>query len=466
MRYTLTIRGSQREQLEHILLRDDGREGAAYLLCGRADIVADPWTGSGARRFFVREVLPVAEVVSSSATDVTWRTADYVRLTARCEQEGLAIFIAHSHPKGSDQFSEVDDANEARLFPYALDKLGDVAIVGSILMRYDKSLIGRVWLGEPIRNAKLDSIFTIGGRWILEGQQTSTLRATLDRQARALGSRFNDSVNRLRIGVIGCGATGSAAAVLLARLGVGKLVLFDADHVDVTNLHRLHGAGQSDADAGRNKADVLCDTIAALGLGCNVRSLQSFVEQDETRDAIRSCDVILSCTDDHFGRAVLSRVAYFYLIPVIDVGVILHLRKDQTGLSHVEGRATVMQPGTPCLFCREVITPEGVRADQTRRRDPEQYERLKAEGYIVGGGDPSPAVITFTTETASIGVTELIQRLTHFRGADGNADQRFRHFLDGEDSKAGRPSLPTCRVCGSDRYWAMGDLDPFLDMSL
>ncbi len=45
MRYTLTIRESHRDALESMLLRDDGREGAAYMLCGTARIREDPWSG-------------------------------------------------------------------------------------------------------------------------------------------------------------------------------------------------------------------------------------------------------------------------------------------------------------------------------------------------------------------------------------------------------------------------------------
>ena len=40
-----------------------------------------------------------------------------------------------------------------------------------------------------------------------------------------------------------------ATAVLLARLGVGQLALFDDDIVEVTNLNRLHGSRRADADA-------------------------------------------------------------------------------------------------------------------------------------------------------------------------------------------------------------------------
>lgn len=467
MRFTLTLRDHHRTQLESFLFRHSNREAAAYLVCGLARIPQDPWTGSGSRRLLVRDVIPVNEIVSQSATHVTWKTDDYVRLAAQCEREGNTLLIAHNHVAAVDWFSEIDDKNEKRLFPYALDKLGDGAIVGSVLMRGDRSLAARVWMDAPLRSQRVDLISTIGDTWRVESLSAKEHhRETLHRQELALGRAFNDTLGGLRIGIVGCGATGSAAAMLLARLGVGYIVLFDADIVDVTNLHRLHGATQTDADAGRKKAEVLRDAIAALGLGCKVRAVTQFVESDDARDSLRSCDIIFSCTDDHLGRAVLNRLAYFYLIPVIDVGVVLRLHDNTRMLSHVDGRVTVLQPDAPCLLCREVLNPRKIAGDAARRGDPEAYERLKAEGYIIGGGEPSPAVITFTTETASMGVTELIQRLTQFRGENGHANQRHRHFLDGEDSTGGSAAQSACRICGRTNHWGRGDCEPFLEMSL
>ena len=37
--------------------------------------------------------------------------------------------------------------------------------------------------------------------------------------------------------------------------------------------------------------------------------------------AEKACDVIFGCIDDHDGRLLLNRLVYFYLIPVIDMGL-------------------------------------------------------------------------------------------------------------------------------------------------
>jgi molybdopterin-synthase adenylyltransferase len=41
-----------------------------------------------------------------------------------------------------------------------------------------------------------------------------------------------------RVAIVGCGATGSALASLLARAGVGTLRIIDRDYVEPSNLQR------------------------------------------------------------------------------------------------------------------------------------------------------------------------------------------------------------------------------------
>ena len=59
---------------------------------------------------------------------------------------------------------------------------------------------------------------------------------------RAFDARFPKEIQRklrnARVAVAGLGGLGSNIAVMLARCGIGKLLLVDFDVVDVTNLNR------------------------------------------------------------------------------------------------------------------------------------------------------------------------------------------------------------------------------------
>ena len=91
--------------------------------------------------------------------------------------------------------------------------------------------------------------------------------------------------------------------------------------------------------------------------------------------------------------------------------------------------------------------------------------RRKREAYVHGGGDPAPAVVTFTTATACLAVDELLQALTGFRSPEGWVWQRTRRFDRLADRRPGADSHPHCAVCSSQGYWGRGDIEPFLDRS-
>src|SRR3954468_18504133 len=57
-----------------------------------------------------------------------------------------------------------------------------------------------------------------------------------------------------RVAIVGCGATGSALASLLARAGVGHLRIIDRDYVESSNLQRQLLFDESDAAESLPKA--------------------------------------------------------------------------------------------------------------------------------------------------------------------------------------------------------------------
>jgi molybdopterin/thiamine biosynthesis adenylyltransferase len=213
----------------------------------------------------------------------------------------------------------------------------------------------------------------IGDRWITWASgQTPAASLELDRQSRAFGAASTIQIAGLKIGLVGCGGTGSAVASLLARVGVRKLALLDADVVEDTNLNRLHFATRVDASLRRQKVDVVGEGVAGIGLPVSVVRAAHFADRPEGLAILRSCDVVFGCTDDDLGREVLNRLAHFYFIPVIDLGLLIEPNVDG-GYDTFDGRVTVVQPGYPCQSCRGLISEEQVYLDSLRR-DPRLLE--------------------------------------------------------------------------------------------
>ena len=466
--FSFTFRVDHFDQVVSHLLRDDGCEHAAYVLCNGSHSEWDPWERQAHRKFLSAKVIsvPDEDVVESTPGRVTWRTTSFARVLKEAEANQQTVAIVHNHPAGMNGFSAQDDANEPDLLQMAVNRNGGDTRLVSLVLTADRLLAGRVWLHPAKTGHQPMGMIRVLGEGIelhYPGRGNDTPLAAFHRQALAFGEALNQDLRKLRVGIVGCGGTGSAVAMLLARLGVGQLVLFDNDIVDQTNLNRLHGACQADADAMRPKVDVVARSITDLGLGVRVVPVNAWVGARECRDALRACDVIFGCTDDHDGRLFLNRLAYYYLIPVIDIGLAIDVGDGEPPkVKALDGRVTVLGPHQTCLLCRGVINPEFARSEAMKRAHPAEYEKRKAEAYVAGEGNPNPAVVTFTTEIACMAVNEMIHRLQGFRGPDGAAANRVRKFHINEDRQFSHKPGPACTICGEEAVWGQGDTEPFM----
>ena len=253
--------------------------------------------------------------------------------------------------------------------------------------------------------------------------------------------------------------------MLLPKMGVRQIALFDKDIVEESNLNRLHGATKADADAKRSKVEVIARSLTDLGWEMQVKTYQSWIGDPECQNALKACDIIFGCTDDHAGRLLLNRYAYYYVTPIFDMGLAIEVSSSEPPeIKAMDGRVTVLAPGHTCLLCRGVISPAIARDEALKQNNPAEYERRKSEAYVLGEGNPSPAVVLFTTDVAIMAIKELIHRLQGFRGENNAVAQRVRKFHLMEDRRQGANPDPYCPVCGAVEHWGRGDIDPFLNL--
>lgn len=465
-RYTLTLLEEHHTRVKDLLLAD-ANEAGAYLLCGRSSEV-DPWTGQLEERFLCREVIPVAASAYSerSPTSMTWSTAPLYAAAKWSTSHGDAVAIVHSHPQGPLEFSERDDVAEREAFEIVFNRVESDRPHLSVIVDKTGELLARAY-GPDLTAHPVDLIRVVGDRWHFSyaTRRQIELSRELDRQVRAFGRAATQDLGQLRIGIAGCGGTGSAVAMLLARMGVRRLALFDSDYVDETNLNRLHFATRTAANLRELKVDVVARGVAEIGLPIAIERIPEPVDSTAGRDVAKACDLLFGCTDDHLGRNALNRIAHFYLIPVVDLGLLIEPLDD--GYSVFDGRVTVVQPGYPCQTCRKLISASELHTESLRRNDPVVFNHYRRAGYVPTGSDPSPVVVSFTTEVATMAVNEVMQRLTGFRGPGGSCSERVRHFADVRDSDTLPAGLRRsgCKLCDTRRYDGRGDITPFLDQA-
>jgi molybdopterin/thiamine biosynthesis adenylyltransferase len=155
--------------------------------------------------------------------------------------------------------------------------------------------------------------------------------------------------------IAGCSGTGSPAAEVLARAGVGRFVLVDPERLDKSNLERVHGSYAEHflKEPYPFKVDSLRDLILKINPHAEVTAIVGNILQQEVRDHLVSADLLLCCTDTNHSRAATAELAYRYLLPALDVGV--RLEGEKGAVNHEVGQITVYAPGLPCAYCLGLI---------------------------------------------------------------------------------------------------------------
>jgi hypothetical protein len=300
---------------------------------------------------------------------------------------------------------------------------------------------------------RLDVVRVVGDRiQILLDDERKNLAELFHRQVLALGADGQLVLGRMHIGVVGAGGTGSAVCEQLIRLGVGRITVIDPDVITDTNVTRVWGSTLDDADT--PKVNIVARSAATIGLGTLVTPIHDTIANETSARALRHCDVVFACTDDNLGRLVLSRLAYIHLIPVLDMGVRIDTNGDR--VTAIDARITYMAPGSACLDCRGWIDHERLAAEAL---PGDERIALEAEGYVVGLGEPDPAVVPYTTAVAAHAVGDLLSRLFGFAPVPNDQIIQFHAHTIRTPGRRPRDG----HFCTDPLYVGAGDLDPFLD---
>jgi hypothetical protein len=386
--------------------------------------------------------------------------AAYMPALSRADEMRAAALFVHTHPVNEPVMSRLDDGVDEDLRSVFQIRTGS-RIYGSLVFRVEGdalSFSGRVWrdetpLGPITRLRELGKWFRFSPA--IDAMAAVPVPSMFERHVRAFGPAMQDLLGRLHIGIVGCGGTGSAVAEQLIRLGVGKLTVVDYDTITDTNITRVYGSGID--DVGAKKIEVLRRHAARIGLGAEIVGIDGTVVQRRVADALRDCEIVFGCTDDHSGRLVLAKLAYWFLIPVIDIGARIYA--DEGVLSDIVCRMNVQVPGAACAQCWGVIDSDRVRAEHLT---PDELRAQQREGYAPGLDDPDPAVIAYTTLAAAMAVHELITRLT--RIAPMAPDRVIFLGRSRQTSSAVRAPSPG-HWCGNPGVWGTGMTRRFLDQA-
>ena len=452
--------GRQHEQLRIHLFPGDGCEAVAVALCGRR-------AGDERHILTVREIklIPYAECAVRTPLRVTWSTESLVPLLVKATEADGAILKIHSHPGGLPKFSETDDEADAELFEsiYGWTDDDGFAPHASCVMLPDGKMFGRIIKSDG-EFETLSTIAVAGDDlhfWHSVRNSEKEIPEFARRHAQAFGAGTFDTLRRLSVAVVGCSGTGSPVIEMLARLGVGKLVIVDPDRVEEKNLNRILNAGIEDARRGAFKVDVLARAVRGMGTGTKVVPVAGNLFDAETVKRVTECDVLFGCMDSVDGRHLLNKLAVFYSIPYFDVGVKL-IADGAGGVEQICGTVHYLQPDRSSLLSRGTYTLEQFQSASLKRANPREYEKRLEEKYIAGVQEGRPAVISVNMMMGSIAVNELLARLHRFRD-DGNENYAATRLSLTQAQTYYEPESEPCRIFA--RHAGRGDVSPLLEMS-
>jgi len=109
--------------------------------------------------------------------------------------------------------------------------------------------------------------------------------------------------------VIGCGGLGCTITQLLARAGVGKLVICDPQTPELENLHRQILFDEENVQAADSKADAAGQKLSAINSHADIETHTLQVTADNICQLAGDCDVIVDATDNLATRYVINAAA-------------------------------------------------------------------------------------------------------------------------------------------------------------
>ena len=151
-----------------------------------------------------------------------------------------------------------------------------------------------------------------------------------------IGAAGQKKLAQSRVVIVGCGATGSALASLLARSGVGTLRILDRDYVEPSNLQRQTLFDESDASESVPKAIAAARQISRFNSQIAVEPHVADLVPTNVDSLLGGCDLILDGTDNFETRylvndyAVKNSVAWIYAAAVASYAVTMNILPGET----------------------------------------------------------------------------------------------------------------------------------------
>ncbi|KAI0211946.1 Ubiquitin-like modifier-activating enzyme 5 [Lamellibrachia satsuma] len=198
-----------------------------------------------------------------------------------------------------------------------------------------------------------------------------------------------DNYERIRdftVAIVGVGGVGSVTAEMLTRCGIGKLILFDYDKVELANMNRLffqpHQAGMSKVDAAVNTLQDINPDVCIEAHNYNITTMANF---DHFKNCLKNgnlttngqVDLVLCCVDNFEARMTVNTICNEICQTWFESGV---------SENAVSGHVQLVKPGeTACFACAPPLVVATQIDEKTLKREGVCAASLPTTMGIVAG---------------------------------------------------------------------------------
>merc|ERR1711936_1289184 len=194
-----------------------------------------------------------------------------------------------------------------------------------------------------------------------------------------------EKIREYSVAIVGIGGVGSVTAEMLTRCGIGKLIMFDYDKVELANMNRLffqpHQAGLSKVAAAAKTLEEINPDVVFETHNYNITTVDNF---DHFISRIKEgglaggpVDLVLSCVDNFEARMAINKACN-------EIGQVWF----ESGVSEnaVSGHIQFLVPGeTACFGCAPPLVVASNIDEKTLKKDGVCAASLPTTMGIIAG---------------------------------------------------------------------------------
>ncbi|XP_022737589.1 ubiquitin-like modifier-activating enzyme 5 isoform X2 [Durio zibethinus] len=198
-----------------------------------------------------------------------------------------------------------------------------------------------------------------------------------------------ERIREFSVAIVGIGGVGSVAAEMLTRCGIGRLLLYDYDKVELANMNRLffrpEQVGMTKTDAAVQTLSDINPDVVLESYTLNITTVQGFetfmssLKNKTFRPSKEGSgvDLVLSCVDNYEARMVVNQACNE-----------LNQTWMESGVSEdaVSGHIQLLIPGeTACFACAPPLVVASGVDERTLKREGVCAASLPTTMGVVAG---------------------------------------------------------------------------------